>query len=290
MNLPMNTPYHDWVEELERWWQRGAQLPCGGFAPCPRPVLGPEAPCALYFAPHPDDECIIGALALRLFREAGVRLVNVAVTLGRKPERRQPRLAELRQACAFLGYELELSAPNGFDEVHLRTRREDPVRWNAMVDRIAELLVRYRPVAIFFPHERDWNSTHIGTHYLVVDALQRVGSDFGCRVFETEFWGAMEDPNLMVEVAPALLADLIAATTFHLGEVQRNPYHLTLPAWMMDNVRRGAELVGGQGAAAPPFQFAQLFRFRLWRGGRWEEIPGAEKLLPASVSAAKLLA
>lgn len=286
----MSTPYHEWIRDLEGWWQRGAQLPCGGFAPCARPPLAPDAPCALYFAPHPDDESIIGALALRLFREAGVRIVNVAVTLGRKKERRQARLAELRQACAFLGYELELSAPDGFEEVHVGTRQHEPTRWQSMVDRMAQLLDRYHPVAVFFPHDRDWNSTHVGTHYLIVDALGRMGPGFGCRVFETEFWGAMEDPNLMVEIAPSLLADLIAATTFHVGEVQRNPYHLTLPAWMMDNVRRGAELVGGQGAAAPSFLFAQLFRFRLWRGGRWEPAPWTEKLLPATVSAAKLLA
>jgi len=29
------------------------------------------------------------------------------------------------------------------------------------------------------------------------------------------------------------------------GEVRRNPYHARLPAWMMDNVRRGAELWAG---------------------------------------------
>ncbi len=73
----MSTPYHEWIRDLEGWWQRGAQLPCGGFAPCARPPLAPDAPCALYFAPHPDDESIIGALALRLFREADERR-NVA--------------------------------------------------------------------------------------------------------------------------------------------------------------------------------------------------------------------
>ncbi len=46
---------------------------------------------------------------------------------------------------------------------------------------------------------RDWNSTHIGTHYLLVDALARQASGFACHVVETEFWGAMATPNLMVE-------------------------------------------------------------------------------------------
>jgi hypothetical protein len=43
-------------------------------------------------------------------------------------------------------------------------------------------------------------------------------------------------------------------------EVARNPYHLTLCAWMMDNVRRGGELVGVQGGAVPDFMYATIYR------------------------------
>jgi hypothetical protein len=71
----------------------------------------------------------------------------------------------------------------------------------------------------------------------------------------------------MVEMSAADLADLLAALSFHVEEVKRNPYHLRLPAWMQDNVRRGAELVGGQGGAAPDFAFATLYRVRQWRHG-----------------------
>jgi hypothetical protein len=124
---------------------------------------------------------------------------------------------------------------------------------------------------VFFPHERDWNSTHIGTHYLVVDALAKLGRFSGFAV-ETEFWGAMDTPNLMVESSERDLIDLITALSFHVGEVRRNPYHLRLPAWLMDNVRRGGELVGGQGGAAPDFLFATLYRLRRWRDGKWEAV------------------
>ena len=48
---------------------------------------------------------------------------------------------------------------------------------------------------------------------------------------------------------------------------ERNPYHLLVPAWMQDNVRRGGELVGGQGGAAPDFTFCTLYRLRRWRDG-----------------------
>jgi hypothetical protein len=33
----------------------------------------------------------------------------------------------------------------------------------------------------------------------------------------------------------ACAADLIAATSLHVGEVVRNPYHLLMPAWQQDS-------------------------------------------------------
>ena len=61
---------------------------------------------------------------------------------------------------------------------------------------------------------------------------------------------------------------MMTALSFHVGEVQRNPYHLLVPAWMQDNVRRGGELVGGQGGAAPDFHVRTLYRLRRWARGR----------------------
>jgi hypothetical protein len=48
---------------------------------------------------------------------------------------------------------------------------------------------------------------------------------------------------------------------------------------MMDNVRRGAELVGGQGSAAPQFAFATLYRLRRWADGRLQELLERGQLL-----------
>ena len=71
----------------------------------------------------------------------------------------------------------------------------------------------------------------------------------------------MIDPNLMLEMSAEDLADMIVATTFHVGEVNRNPYHLSLPAWMMDNVRRGAEAREGLYNQVPnPVRWADSIR------------------------------
>jgi hypothetical protein len=98
----------------------------------------------------------------------------------------------------------------------------------------------------------------------------------------------MADPNAIIEIAPNDLADMMAATTFHVDEVRRNPYHLSLPAWMMDNVRRGAEVAGGQGNAAPDFAFAVLNRVVYWKNGQVQKRIEDGTRIPSSMNAGEL--
>jgi LmbE family N-acetylglucosaminyl deacetylase len=280
-------PYSKLVSDYVRLVTEGKSLPQGGFPPAPRPSPAADAPTALFFAPHPDDETIAGGLALRLLREAKWNVIDIAVTLGRIKERKAGRWQELQNACQFLGYRLEMSAPDGLDDVRPATRANDAAAWSRMTGIIAALLEKHRPRVIFFPHELDWNSTHIGVHFLVMDAL-KAARGIQCHLVETEFWGQMQTPNLLVEYSADVVADLMAATSFHVGEVRRNPYHVLIPAWMMDNVRRGAELVGGQGGAAPAFLFAQLFRLRRWTGSQVENCFAGGRFLPASENPADL--
>lgn len=265
-------PYHQFVSEYARFTREGRTYPLGTVTPLPRPQIAPDAPTVLIFSPHPDDEVIIGGLALRLLRESRWNVINVAVTQGSKKERQAERLQELRKCCDCIGFGLEQTAPNGLEKVTVKTREQDPAFWMQSVKAIAALLAKHQPRAILFPHDLDWNSAHIGTHFLVMDALKRLPPDFSCYTVETEFWGQNPSPNLMVELSVQHVSDLIIALTFHVGEVRRNPYHLSLPAWMIDNVRRGAELVGGQGGAAPDFTFATLYRLLRWRAGKLERI------------------
>ena len=280
------TPYHDYVSALERLAREGRSLPLGGFPPRRAPAPAPDAPRVLVFSPHPDDECIIGGLALRLQREAGMRAVNVAVTQGSSKARQAARWAELRAACDYLGIDLLPTADGGLQGVNLASRGQDPARWRRSVEAIAAILDAQRPAVVFFPHADDWNSTHIGTHHLLMDALAAQPPAFACHVVETEFWGAMADPNLMVEIGADDLGHMMAALSFHEGEVRRNPYHLLVPAWMQDNVRRGGELVGGQGGAAPDFTFCTLYRVRRWQEGRLEPLYQGGRAIAAGTNAA----
>ena len=283
------TPYHQLVTDYVRLLKEGRSFPLGTFKPVPLAPIAPDAPKALFFAPHPDDECIVGGLALRFLREARLKVINVAVTLGSKKERQMERWRELENACRYIGFDLVATAPHGLERINPKTREQDPGHWSNSEKVIQRILTEHRPKVILFPHEHDWNSTHIGTHFLVMDALRNMAADFECYLVETEFWGAMADPNLMVEISSRDLADLMAATTFHVGEVQRNPYHLLLPAWMMDNVRRGAEVAGGPGGAAPDFSFAALYRLRKWSRGQVSRIFEGGKQISSAMNVGELI-
>ncbi len=280
-------PYNDLVRRYEQLYRDGRKIQMGGFPKTARPQIPSNAQSVLIFSPHPDDECIIGALPLRLLREAKMRVINVAVTQGSKKERQAERLTELQHACDFMGYELIQTRPNGLERVNAKTRQQDSAFWRESLSTVAHIIKRTSPKAIFFPHEHDWNSSHIGTHYLVTDALRQLGG-FSCYTVETEYWGQNNQPNLMVQSSAEDVADMVAGISFHVGEVTRNPFHLFLPAWMQENVRRGSELVGGQGEAAPDWTFATLYRMRRWQDGAFHEALQKNRLLPVGENSINL--
>lgn len=243
----------------------------------------------MILAPHPDDECIIGALPLRLQREAGMSVSVVPVTLGSNPERRAARRQELQAACDVLGFAIVEAARQPFAEVRPETRQDQPIVWQGMAGKLAAVIQQEKPSIIFLPHRYDGHGTHIGVHHLAIDALARQPADFAARLIFTEFWHPQREPNLMVESTPADLLQLLMALSRHAGEVARNPYHLRLPAWMIDNARRGAELIGGFGTDGAAMGFATLYEQMEWRGSQCVRLTGAVRLLPADHSAAAVM-
>jgi N-acetylglucosamine malate deacetylase 1 len=278
-------PFQKFVAESARVFHRGKKLPRGSAKKIARVKISSAAPAALFFSPHPDDECIVGGLALRLRREAKWNVINVAVTLGSERRRRVPRLRELKNACGCLGFAL---IGTGLENINLEMREKNAARWQMAVGVIAMILKEHQPRVIFLPHEADGHPTHVGVHFLVLDALINLPHDFECFVAETEFWGQLTKPNLLVESGVKDVAELVAALACHAGEVRRNPYHARLPAWMMDNVRRGAELAGRRGGAAPDFTFGTIYRLRKWSRGRLAEVLKNGKCLSRSENAAGL--
>ena len=108
---------------------------------------------ALILSPHPDDECVIGGLALRLMRESGVRIVSVAMTLGSNRERQAERLDELR------GLRLDRIRAPGNHPGRVRTghpesREKDPDHWKKSVGRLVEIIDQWALGPSSFPMSR----------------------------------------------------------------------------------------------------------------------------------------
>ena len=104
--MTANNPYRAFVDGFARLLIDAEAL---GSTPLTRPTRRPVATgarTALIFAPHPDDEVIIGGLPLRLLRELKINVVNVAVTFGSRADRQAARWQELKNCCDYIGFGL----------------------------------------------------------------------------------------------------------------------------------------------------------------------------------------
>jgi LmbE family N-acetylglucosaminyl deacetylase len=269
-------PFLPYVRAFGELLASGRRLVPGVMPGPDLPAVAADAPVCLVFSPHPDDEAITGGLPWRLRRQDAWRVVNVAVTLGSKQARRSARWAEVSACCSHLGFELVSAsgeATHGLERIAPRTALAEPLYWDAAVHKVANLLRQHQPRVVVCPHDNDGHAAHIGTHRLVTDALRRIGSAVQPHVVLTEYWNTQPDPRLMVELSADDVSELVAALSLHVGEVARNPYHLTLPAWCIDAVRRGAERVGAPGADMPGFTFATLYGWQRWTGTALEPMP-----------------
>ena len=207
----------------------------------------------MILSPHPDDECIVSSVALRLQKENNAHIVNVAVTLGSNEKRQKARLKELESACELLEMELVV-----LDEDWTKKRKE-----------LKSLIQKYQPQIILAPHLNDRHPAHVKTGQLLKKV---VDTKTNLIVIWTEFWGQLEKPNTLVEVPEEILALQMEALSRHVGEVERNPYHLRLPGWMMDNVRRGSEIVAGKGTQAPNIAFGALYQIQTVKKGKFRDM------------------
>ncbi len=260
--------YRDFVEKYANLIKNGKIIPFGNSSPILIPQIGNNVKKVLLFSPHPDDESIIGALPLRLMRELKMNVINVPVTYGSDTSRQKERNKELKNACDYLGFKILQIQENGLPNVKKIVKSKKPAYWNSSVEKIASIIKSELPYIVFIPHDNEFNATHAGTHEIVIDSLNLQTASFSCYVIEWEYWTPLEEPNLLFEVSRDDLAILITALSFHIGEVERNPQHVNLPAWMQDNVRRGAELIGAQGGKAPKFEFATIYRIKKWQNNK----------------------
>lgn len=206
----------------------------------------------LIVSPHPDDETINGALALRLQQNYGCEITNFPFSFGSEPTRQAARKAELIEATSILGFK------------------------NIFEKSLENVIQELSPQLILFPHADDGHLTHSKTHMAVFTLLKKL--QYSGAIALTEFWFPNRSANLLFEVSLEECAKLMAALSCHVGEVKRNPYHLRLPFWMMDNSRRGSELILGTSAATENIFLSNLYQIKLLKNGE-ELVPLAKQLI-----------
>src|SRR5688572_25880003 len=112
-------PYETFVAEFAGIVEKHKHLPLGGLPMPTNRKVGTDGPKALIFAPHPDDEVIIGGLPLRLMREKGFHVINVAVTQGSSKARQAERWKELSACCEYIGFGLIATREGGLEGINL---------------------------------------------------------------------------------------------------------------------------------------------------------------------------
>lgn len=224
----------------------------------------------LLFSPHPDDESITGLLPLRLLEEEGRRVIDIALTLGSKEERREARAGELVDAGHILGFEVEHFEQGCTAPERLKSFGKPGEAGEAqLLAAILAILAQHRPALVVHPHRRDGHPTHEGAARMLEQAL-RLYSRQGNTVVaaETECWQPLPRVDLVVEGSAVQVGRLCSAIACHVGEVRRNPYHVRQPLRMLENGFRVSESVTGFGGKALPAAFYELYALFRYRNGR----------------------
>jgi LmbE family N-acetylglucosaminyl deacetylase len=196
----------------------------------------------LILAPHPDDECLMAPYALRLLLENKANVHAAVVTLGSNTARQTERQIEFQNACHVMNFTSHILSSE----------------WDKKAEEVKSIIQREQINFIVSPHLHDHHPAHIKTGELARKIMKEIS--FEGIYLESEFWGELTQPNLMIEVTKEAFELSFEALTRHVGEVSRNPYHLRLASNLVNNVRRGAEKVSILGSASPTFAFGVLYQ------------------------------
>ena len=188
----------------------------------------------------------MGGCALRMQEEWGARVTVVPFSYGSNVSRKAARAQELKEAVAVLGFDL-------FDP------RKNSAMEKLTSAEFLEAVKKIDPEIIISPHAEDRHPAHIEAHLLAASVVSFAQSKI--RWIQTEYWQAAVTPNFFVPLSTAHVVKIGEALMKHTGEVSRNPYHLSLPAWYMDQARRAQELISsGMGGIGSTFIFGQILK------------------------------
>lgn len=211
-----------------------------------KPVGISSQPKILILAPHPDDECLMAGFALRAKEEWNAEVFVLPFSFGSDVSRRQARIQELKDSLHVLDFKLIDPRLNG------ATEKLSQPEFEAVMNQLV-------PDVVISPHLADHHPAHIETARMVQAFLSANAKSIVW--LQTEYWQQNGFANEFLPLSTEHVIQIGEALQKHRGEISRNPYHLRLPAWYIDQARRAQELLTNfGGAVAPQFMFGQLLQ------------------------------
>ncbi len=216
-------------------------------------AAGSSRPTALLLSPHPDDELLGCPAHLFALREAGWRIVNLALSLGSDERRRPQRLAELELACRRAGFELVYEA-EAFAMPTSRGQAEgaepgDGGGFERSLARVLELAGRLETKLLVAPSPHDDHPAHEWTGRLALAAARAGAAE---RLWLWGLWADVAMPNSLCVFDEPRLAEIERALRAHAGELTRNDYVRLLRARAELGAVLAPERVLGHGSPGLP--------------------------------------
>ncbi len=238
-----NTSYSQYVESIA---QQYAQLSAQSFSLLPllKPANLSDQPRILILAPHPDDECLMAGCALRMQEEWNAKVTVVPFSFGSDPSRRTARSLELKEAVSVLGFQL-------YSRASL-----DKITDVEFMDAVKKI----NPEILISPHPQDLHPTHVEAAVMAKEIVHT--SVQPITWIQTEYWQAAKTPTHFIPLSSKQVIKIGEALMKHVGEISRNPYHLSLPAWYMDQARRAPEVLGSGFGGKSNAMFGQLLTIK----------------------------
>ena len=215
----------------------------------------------LHVSPHPDDEVLGAGATLTALGDAGHEVTNLAVSLGRRAERRE-RGEELAAACAELGLALEVLDP----PLAISSGEGDDLA--AAESRLAAELAVIAPGydLLVAPTPHDAHPGHEVVGRAVVGALR--GLPEPPRLWLWALWSTLPKPTTFARFGEERLELLERALLSHRSQVDRNDFVGLLRARAAAAAVQGPELVGGF-ASHGSGGYAELTSELVRAGDRW---------------------
>jgi LmbE family N-acetylglucosaminyl deacetylase len=199
-----------------------------------------KRPTALLLSPHPDDELLGCPAHLFALRDAGWRIVDVALTFGGDEAQRDRRRAELEEACSRARFELVVPEAGRF--------AGDPRD-------VSALAAAYDARLLVAPSPHDDHPAHARAGRLAIAAARAGAAPL---LWLWALWADLGLPTSVCVFDARRLGEIEHALAAHIGELGRNDYRRLLRARAETGAILLPERVFGYGSpGVPPGSFAE---------------------------------